>query len=453
MTDPHEPTDAPGPPRPSPARSSTSAADPGPTAPPDAPGPPEITGPLEDTGPPEESDTPDIAGSTSTSPAPDAAGGNDVPGPTEDTGPMAIVDPAGVSVPPQVTAAITVVGPVRAAAAVRATPDPTPPHRRAATTGPMRVVSQQADLGPSTTSVISTRNLTKRYGSVTAVRDLTLDVPAGIRFGLLGPNGSGKTTLVRMLLGLVHATSGSIEVLGSAMPRHAADVLPRVGALVENPAAWPHLSGRTNLRLLDAAGRGGRRGRRTRVEDALEQVGLAGVDRRPVRAYSLGMRQRLGLAAALMRRPELLLLDEPTNGLDPRGIGEMRTLLLALNAAGTTVVLSSHLLSEVEALCTRVGVLDRGRLVLADDLDALRAPTGRVRVRTPDPAAVVGLLDGQVVGRDGDTLLVRADDPGTLNARLVAGGIVVTELVAQRRTLEEIVLERTGASADRMDVP
>ena len=191
------------------------------------------------------------------------------------------------------------------------------------------------------------------------------------------------------------------------MPRGAANVLPRVGALVEGPAAWPQLSGRTNLRLLDAAGRGRRRDRRRRVEEALVRVGLGGIDRRPVRAYSLGMRQRLGIAAALLRSPELLLLDEPTNGLDPRGIGEMRELLTALNEAGTTVVLSSHLLSEVEALCTRVGVMDAGRLVLADDLAALRAPTGRVLVRTPDPAAAVAVLDGRVVPRDGDLLVVR----------------------------------------------
>jgi ABC-2 type transport system ATP-binding protein len=180
-------------------------------------------------------------------------------------------------------------------------------------------------------------------------------------------------------------------------------------------------------------------------------VGLGGVDRRPVRAYSLGMRQRLGIAAALLRRPDLLLLDEPTNGLDPRGITEMRELLVELNAAGTTVVLSSHLLSEVEALCTRVGVMDRGRLVLAEDLDALRAPTGRVLVRTPDPDAVVGLLDGRVVGRDGDALLVRGDDPAELNARLVAAGIAVSGLTAQRRSLEQVVLEATGAGADRVD--
>jgi ABC-type multidrug transport system ATPase subunit len=302
--------------------------------------------------------------------------------------------------------------------------------------------------------VISTAGLTKRFGRVTAVDGVDLRVPAGARFGLLGPNGSGKTTLVRMLLGLVHPTSGSVELLGQAMSRHAAAVLPRVGALVENPAAWPHLSGRANLRLLDAAGRGGaRRDRRRRIEDALARVGLGGVDRRPVRAYSLGMRQRLGLAAALLRGPELLLLDEPTNGLDPRGIGEIRELLIALNEAGTTVVLSSHLLSEVEALCTRVGVLDAGRLVLTEDLDALRAPTGHVLVRTPDPAAVVGLLDGQVRYRHGDTLLVRDIDPGALNARLVAAGVRVTELAAQRQSLEQVVLALTGNGSDRLDAP
>jgi ABC-type multidrug transport system ATPase subunit len=301
------------------------------------------------------------------------------------------------------------------------------------------------------TDVVATSGLTKRYGRVTAVSALDLRVPAGARFGLLGPNGSGKTTLVRMLLGLVHPTSGSVELLGRAMPRHAASVLPRVGALVEGPAAWDHLSGRANLRLLDAAGGGGRRRtRRARVDGALERVGLAGIDRRPVGAYSLGMRQRLGIAAALLREPELLLLDEPTNGLDPRGIGEVRALLLDLHAAGTTVVLSSHLLSEVEALCTRVGVVDAGRLVLTDDLDALRAPTGRIRVRTPDAASVAGLLDGRVVARDGDALLVRGDDPGELNAWLVAGGVRVTELAAERRSLEQVVLALTGSGSDRV---
>ncbi|MDT7552360.1 MAG: type transport system ATP-binding protein [Pseudonocardiales bacterium] len=300
-------------------------------------------------------------------------------------------------------------------------------------------------------NVIETDGLTKRFRSVTAVGDVSLTVPSGARFGLLGPNGSGKTTLVRMLLGLVHPTSGRAALLGRPMPRDAAHVLPRVGALVEGPAAWPHLPGRTNLMLLDAASRGGRRDRRDRVDEALVRVGLGGIDKRPVRAYSLGMRQRLGIAAALLRRPELLLLDEPTNGLDPRGIGEMRALFRHFAANGTTVVLSSHLLTEVEALCTRVGVMSAGRLVLTEDLDTLRAPTGLVQVRTPDPAAAVGVLDGRVVHRDGDLLMVRAEDPGALNAQLVSAGVAVRELTALRRSLEQVVLELTGPSADRVE--
>jgi ABC-type multidrug transport system ATPase subunit len=301
------------------------------------------------------------------------------------------------------------------------------------------------------TDVIATRGLVKRFGRVTAVAGVDLRIPAGIRFGLLGPNGSGKTTLVRMLLGLVHATAGEVELLGEPMPRRAARVLPRVGAMVEGPAAWGNLSGRANLRLIDAAGPGGGRGRRQRVDDALERVGLGGIDRRPVRAYSLGMRQRLGIAAALLRAPELLLLDEPTNGLDPRGIGEMRDLLIALNEAGTTVVLSSHLLGEVDALCHRVGVMDAGRLVLEEDMTVLRAPTGRVLLRTPDPAAVVAELDGRVVERSGDLVVVRHDDPAALNARLVAAGVRVAELAPERRSLEQVVLELTGHGADRVD--
>jgi ABC-2 type transport system ATP-binding protein len=301
------------------------------------------------------------------------------------------------------------------------------------------------------TDVIVTRGLVKRFGRVTAVAGVDLRIPAGIRFGLLGPNGSGKTTLVRMLLGLVHATAGEVELLGEPMPRRAARVLPRVGAMVEGPAAWGNLSGRANLRLIDAAGPGGGRSRRQRVDDALERVGLGGIDRRPVRAYSLGMRQRLGIAAALLRAPELLLLDEPTNGLDPRGIGEMRELLVALNEAGTTVVLSSHLLGEVDALCHRVGVMDAGRLVLEEDMTVLRAPTGRVLLRTPDPAAVVAELDGRVVERSGDLVVVRHDDPAALNARLVAAGVRVAELAPERRSLEQVVLELTGHGADRVD--
>src|SRR4051794_12034845 len=256
--------------------------------------------------------------------------------------------------------------------------------------------------------VIRTRGLTKRYGELRAVDGVDLDVGEGDVYGFLGANGSGKTTTVRMLLGLVLPTSGTAEVLGLPMPASRRAALPRVGALVEGPGAYSHLSGRANLALLDASGpdRSRRAARRARIAEVLAQVGLDPADRRPTRAYSLGMRQRLGLAAALMRRPRLLVLDEPTNGLDPQGIQEIRRLLLRLNAEGTTIFLSSHLLAEVEQLCTRVGVMDRGRLVAQLAMDDVRAPTGRALVRVGDPEATVGLLDGRVVERSGDRLVV-----------------------------------------------
>ncbi len=305
---------------------------------------------------------------------------------------------------------------------------------------------------PSDQAAIRTVRLTKRFGSLTAVDRVDLDVRRGDVYGFLGPNGSGKTTTVRMLLGLVLPTAGRVEVLGEAIPRRGRRVLHRVGTIVEEPAAYGHLSGRANLALFDAAGAGGpRRTRRSRIEAALDQVGLAGVGRRPVKAYSLGMRQRLGLAAALLRQPELLVLDEPTNGLDPQGIREVRDLLLALNAAGTTIFLSSHLLAEVEQMCNRVGVLDRGRLVLQEDLATVRAPTGRVVVYTPDVDTAVGLLDGRVGERAGDRLVIATDDPAELNLRLVSGGVRVRELSPERRTLEQVVLAATSAGSDRVD--
>jgi len=304
--------------------------------------------------------------------------------------------------------------------------------------------------------VIVTHALTKRYGSLRAVDDVELEVERGDIYGFLGANGSGKTTTVRMLLGLVLATSGEIELLGEPMPRRRKRVLPRVGALVEGPAAYGHLSGRANLTMLDAAGSGAvRRTRRRRVENALEQVGLARVGRRPVKNYSLGMRQRLGLAAALLRTPELLVLDEPTNGLDPQGIREIRELLLTLHAAGTTVFLSSHLLAEVEQLCTRVGVLDRGRLVVQESMSAMTQTTGRVLVHTPDAARAVAALNGEagvsVENRQadgvGERLVVVHPSADRLNATLVRAGVRVQELHQQRRTLEQTVLDATASGS------
>jgi ABC-type multidrug transport system ATPase subunit len=299
--------------------------------------------------------------------------------------------------------------------------------------------------------VIRTQGLTKRFGPLVAVDGLGLDVREGDLFGFLGPNGSGKTTTVRMLLGLVFATSGRIEVLGRPMPRAAREVLPQVGSLVEGPAFYPHLSGRANLATFDAAGPGGGRAdRRRRVDDALARVGLEGVGRRPVRAWSTGMRQRLGLAAAVLRAPRLLVLDEPTNGLDPHGTREVRDLLVELVAGGTTVFLSSHLLAEVELVCTRAAIVDRGRLVAQDRVEALLGPTGRVLVSTPDVDAAADLaagLPGVRLGeRRPDRLAVHLDGtaPEALNRRLVDGGVRVRELVVERPTLEEVFLRLTG---------
>ena len=328
--------------------------------------------------------------------------------------------------------------------------------------------------------MIRTEGLTKRFGGLVAVDGLDLDVHEGDLFGFLGPNGSGKTTTVRMLLGLVFATSGRIEVLGRPMPRAAREVLPQVGSLVEGPAFYPHLSGRANLSLFDAAGpsapspdparpfpgppEGGRsrprtwaraavhspRDRRRRVDDALARVGLEEVGRRPVRAWSSGMRQRLGLAAALLRAPRLLVLDEPTNGLDPHGMREDRDLLAELVAGGTTVFLSSHLLAEVELVCTRAAIVDRGRLVAQDRVAALLGPTGRVLVTTPDVGAAADLaaaLPGVRLGeRRPERLAVHLDGtpPEALNRRLVDGGVRVRELVVERPTLEDVFLRLTG---------
>ena len=291
--------------------------------------------------------------------------------------------------------------------------------------------------------VIQTRGLTKRYGELRAVDAVNLEVRAGDVYGFLGANGSGKTTTVRMLLGLVLPTSGEAEVLGMPMPAARRTVLPRIGSLVEGPAAYPHLSASTNLGLLDATGSDRSRGpeRRVKIGNALEQVGLDPADRRPVRTYSQGMRQRLGLAAALMRRPTLLILDEPSNGLDPQGIQEIRRLLLQLNAEGTTIFLSSHLLAEIEQMCTHVGVLRDGRLILQEELETILRPTGLVAVRSPDIDRCTALLGETVASVEGDQLLVRANDPARLNAYLVGEDVRVEEIGPYRRSLEKIVLE------------
>ncbi|MBA3350385.1 MAG: ABC transporter ATP-binding protein [Actinobacteria bacterium] len=301
------------------------------------------------------------------------------------------------------------------------------------------------------TAVVTTRALTKRYGSVTAVEDLSLEVFEGDLFGFLGPNGSGKTTTLRMLLGLVYPTAGDIEVLGLHVPAAMPSVLSRIGSLIEGPGFYPHLSGRANLAIMDASGAGSERAsRRRRIGDALEQVMLAKTGRLPYRAYSTGMKQRLGLAGALLRPHELLILDEPTNGLDPAGTREVRDLLVELVKKGTTIMLSSHLLGEIELICTRVAVVHRGRLIAQARVDELLGPTGRVRIVTPDLDATERVLNSiastHIATRQPNAIVAELNGLATdeLTVWLVEGGVRVHELIAERPRLEDVFLKLTS---------
>jgi ABC-type multidrug transport system ATPase subunit len=304
-------------------------------------------------------------------------------------------------------------------------------------------------------AAISTRGLTKRFGHQAAVDSLDLDVPVGAVFGFLGPNGSGKTTTIRMLLGLVGATAGTMEVLGLPMPNRAADALPRVGALVEGPAFHPYLSGRDNLLRLDAADRSvTAAGARGRVAEALDRVGLAAVAGKRYRAYSMGMRQRLGLAAALLKPRELLLLDEPTNGLDPQGTREVRAIIRDVGASGTTVFLSSHLLPEVEQVCSHVGVMSHGRMVFSGSLGELRAAAApRVRVDTSEPAAAAAVLRQSGTGEPeirphGVVAEIGAAASEDLTEALVKAGVPVRQMIVEQPDLEEMFVGLTGEGFD-----
>ncbi len=241
---------------------------------------------------------------------------------------------------------------------------------------------------------IETQGLTKRFGRQLAVDNVDLAVPHGAVFGFLGPNGSGKTTTIRMLLGLAAASAGTVSVFGMPMPQRLQEVLPRVGALVEGPAFYPFLSGTANLRRFDAASRHGTPGtRNARVAAALERVGLSHAAGKRVHAYSLGMKQRLGIANALLSPRELLVLDEPTNGLDPQGTREVRSLVRSLAADGATVFVSSHLLAEVEQICTHAAIMSAGRLVAQGPLEELRRDGEmRIRLLTPDAGTACEVL-------------------------------------------------------------
>ncbi|MBI1757852.1 MAG: ABC transporter ATP-binding protein [Actinobacteria bacterium] len=317
---------------------------------------------------------------------------------------------------------------------------------------PARSAGTPAPVG----TAISTTGLTKRFrGGQVAVDGLDLAVPWGGVYGFLGPNGSGKTTTIRMLLGLIGATRGEIRLLGEAMPAQATRVLSRVGALIEGPAFHTHLSGQANLARLDAADRTADPATaRDRIGAALERVGLVAAAGKRYRAYSLGMRQRLALAAALLQPRDLLILDEPTNGLDPQGTREVRALIEELARDGTTVLLSSHLLSEIEQVCTHVGVMHVGRMVAQGSIAELRslaAPTVRVTTAEVERAAAtcrqLGLAD--VTGQ-GDHVTAALGDavPEDVCAALVRAGVPVRGFAVASAQLEDVFVQLTGEGFD-----
>jgi ABC-2 type transport system ATP-binding protein len=302
---------------------------------------------------------------------------------------------------------------------------------------------------------VETTGLTKRFAGTAVVDNVALRVPTGSVFGFLGPNGSGKTTTIRMLLGLVNPSAGSVRLLGRAMPEAANKVLPHVGTLVEGPAFYPWLTGRRNLTRIDAAGPDPQRATRAeRVDVALARVGLTAAADKRYRAYSLGMRQRLGLAAALLRPRTLLVLDEPTNGMDPQGTREIRNLVRGVAGDGATVLLCSHLLTEVEQLCTHAAIISVGKLVAQGPIESLREKsTTRLTVETDDiqRAAVVFERLGLRSIAVADTLVSADLDghrPEDCCKALVVADVGVRSFTAQRPSLEDTYVALTGEGFD-----
>ncbi|GGH96100.1 ABC transporter ATP-binding protein [Arthrobacter liuii] len=324
--------------------------------------------------------------------------------------------------------------------------------------------------GPVTDGLaIETHGLSKHFGQQAAVDSVDLAVPHGTVFGFLGPNGSGKTTTIRMLLGLAAASAGTVNLLGREMPDNLHEVLPRVGALVEGPAFYPFLSGAANLHRLDSASPHTVPGtRKARVQRALERVGLEHAAGKRVHAYSLGMKQRLGIANALLSPRELLVLDEPTNGLDPQGTREVRNLVRSLAHQGTTIFVSSHLLAEVDQMCTHAAVMSAGKLVAQGPLTELRqAGSTRLRLVTPDGGAareVLGRLGlvpeppdpGLQAQPDGETIAVVLETaaqqaavlPEDVVRHLVQAGVRVRGFAVERESLEDRFVALTGEGFD-----
>ncbi|MCC6438633.1 MAG: ABC transporter ATP-binding protein [Acidimicrobiales bacterium] len=309
-------------------------------------------------------------------------------------------------------------------------------------------------------AAIRTEGLTKRFGSQLAVNDVSLEVPDGSVFGFLGPNGSGKTTTVRLLLGLLTPDAGHAELLGRRMPEASDEVLPSVGALIDGPACYPWLTGRQNLERFDAFGPDPqRKDRARRIDEALARVGLGNAADKRFKAYSLGMRQRLGLANALLRPRRLLILDEPTNGMDPQGTREIRHLVRELAADGATVFVSSHLLAEIEQLCTHVAVMSRGSLLAQGSIAELQVGTEAVvRVETTDVALACAVLSeaglhptvtgSAVTAASGPAEAPSLPPAEELVRRLVHAGVGVRRFVIERPSLEETFVAMTGEGFD-----
>jgi ABC-2 type transport system ATP-binding protein len=299
---------------------------------------------------------------------------------------------------------------------------------------------------------ITTSSLTKQFGSQKAVSSIDLSVPKGSVFGFLGPNGSGKTTTIRMILGLAAASKGDIELLGHPIPKELEHALPKVGALVEGPAFYPYMSGRNNLIRIDSADRNSMSGtRKQRVDAALERVGLTNAAKKKVHAYSLGMKQRLGLANALLKPREILILDEPTNGLDPQGTREVRNLIRSLAAEGITIFVSSHLLSEIEQLCSHLAVMTAGKIVAQGSLAELRNESQtRLVLKADRIDELVDLLKTQGLTKlslkpDRVVVPVPGDfDVASLNQLLVKKKFMVSEIRLEQPSLEEYFVNLTG---------
>ena len=297
-------------------------------------------------------------------------------------------------------------------------------------------------------AVIRIRDLSKHYGKRPAVDNLSLNVRRGEIFGFLGPNGAGKTTTIRVMLGLIAPTGGSVEILGKDVFTYRAEILPRVGALVETPALYLYLSGRDNLRAVGSALGGVPK---ARIDEVLELVGLQNRQKDRVRTYSLGMKQRLGVAMALLQDPDVLVLDEPANGLDPAGIVEMRDLMHQLSAEGKTVFISSHLLPEVQQICTRVAIINLGKLVTESTIEELTNGRGEFSVTLERAQEALELVRAQAWGTDAHldahgALITPA--PGNrgrdLNLFLVKAGFEPDLLTQATQDLEEVFLRLTN---------